>query len=235
MAETYNIYCDESCHLEHDSSKVMALGAVWCRAAESARLTKAVSDLAAQHNAKGELKWNKVSPSRHQFYMELVDLFFAAPGMNFRCLVVDDKTRLAHEQFNRGSHDAFYYKMYYYLLRNIASRDNTYYVFLDVKDTRGREEVATLRKMLCRNLHDFEYRVIADIKQVRSHDLRLLQLADFLAGAIACHNRGIQVNDTKQAVIERIRETTGSNLLRSTVPWAEKFNLFIFSPSEVRS
>ena len=28
---TYNIYCDESCHLEHDSQPIMAQGAVWCR------------------------------------------------------------------------------------------------------------------------------------------------------------------------------------------------------------
>ena len=26
-----NIYCDESGHLEHDETKVMVLGAVWCR------------------------------------------------------------------------------------------------------------------------------------------------------------------------------------------------------------
>ena len=26
----YNFYCDESCHLEHDNSNVMVLGAVWC-------------------------------------------------------------------------------------------------------------------------------------------------------------------------------------------------------------
>lgn len=26
MSETFNIYCDESCHLEHDQQKVMVLG-----------------------------------------------------------------------------------------------------------------------------------------------------------------------------------------------------------------
>ena len=26
----YNVYCDETCHLEHDNSNVMVLGAVWC-------------------------------------------------------------------------------------------------------------------------------------------------------------------------------------------------------------
>ena len=234
MPETYNIYCDESCHLEHDKSKVMALGATWCRSIEGRDLARAVSELAAKHNAKGELKWSKVSRSRHQYYMELVDLFFATPRLNFRCLVVDDKSRLAHEQFNRGSHDAFYYKMYFYLLRNITARDNTYHVFLDVKDTRGRDEVATLREVLCRSLLDFEYKVIAEIRQVRSHDLRLLQLADFLTGAVAAHSRRVDVNPTKRAVIDRILAHVGSDLRRSTLPWAEKFNLFIFTPTEVK-
>ena len=26
----FNVYCDESCHLEHSSSNAMALGAIWC-------------------------------------------------------------------------------------------------------------------------------------------------------------------------------------------------------------
>ena len=25
-----NVYCDETCHLEHDGHKAMALGAIWC-------------------------------------------------------------------------------------------------------------------------------------------------------------------------------------------------------------
>ena len=30
MTMTYNVYCDESCHLEHDCQPVMALGVIWC-------------------------------------------------------------------------------------------------------------------------------------------------------------------------------------------------------------
>jgi len=30
MSEIYNIYCDESCHLENDRQKAMVLGSVWC-------------------------------------------------------------------------------------------------------------------------------------------------------------------------------------------------------------
>lgn len=29
MNEFYNIYCDESCHLENDREPVMLVGAVW--------------------------------------------------------------------------------------------------------------------------------------------------------------------------------------------------------------
>lgn len=26
----YNVYCDESCHLEHDDSNAMTIGSIWC-------------------------------------------------------------------------------------------------------------------------------------------------------------------------------------------------------------
>jgi len=29
MSQVFNVYCDESCHLENDKQKVMVLGAVW--------------------------------------------------------------------------------------------------------------------------------------------------------------------------------------------------------------
>ena len=235
MPEKFNIYCDESCHLEHDGCEVMGLGAAWCRSADARELARLVSELAAKHNAKGELKWSKVSKSRHAYYTELVDLFFGTPGFHFRCLIVENKSRLNHEQFNRGSHDAFYYKMYYYLLRNVVSRDNEYRVFLDMKDTRGLEKVRMLREVLCRGMLDFEYKTITDIQLVRSHDLRLLQLADFLTGAMTCNHRGDKVTEAKQGVIERILSHVNTDLRRSTPPWEEKFNLFVFTPTEVKT
>ncbi|PKN75613.1 MAG: hypothetical protein CVU49_02645 [Candidatus Cloacimonetes bacterium HGW-Cloacimonetes-2] len=29
MCKVYNVYCDESCHLENDGQKSMVIGAVW--------------------------------------------------------------------------------------------------------------------------------------------------------------------------------------------------------------
>ncbi len=31
MSDIFNVYCDESCHLENDQQNVMVLGAVWCQ------------------------------------------------------------------------------------------------------------------------------------------------------------------------------------------------------------
>ncbi len=30
MIQVLNVYCDETCRLEHDQQKVMILGAIWC-------------------------------------------------------------------------------------------------------------------------------------------------------------------------------------------------------------
>ncbi len=111
MSETYNVYCDESCHLENDQQPVMLLGAAWCPREEVARLSREVQDMKARHRAAGELKWSKVSMARLDFYLELVDWFLAEAPLHFRGLVVLHKDRLNHSVFNEGSHDDFYYKI----------------------------------------------------------------------------------------------------------------------------
>ncbi len=40
MREEFNIYCDESCHLENDLQKAMVLGAVWCSKDKSYEINK---------------------------------------------------------------------------------------------------------------------------------------------------------------------------------------------------
>jgi hypothetical protein len=234
MAVTYNIYCDESCHLEHDQQPIMLLGAVWCPTSEVRGHNISIREIKAKHGAKGELKWIKVSNSKQRFYVELVDYFFLNPNLNFRCLVVDDKSKLNHSYFNQGSHDSFYYKMYFYLLRNILSNENQYYIYLDMKDTRSQRKIDTLRDVLCNNVYDFEQNMVRRIQHIRSYETELLQLADFLLGAISYRCRQLMANKAKLAVIERICERGGLNLLKTTPPWEEKFNLFFFSPTEVQ-
>lgn len=66
----YNVYCDESCHLEHDNQPIMAFGATWCLQDQARRLGAELRDIKTRHRARGELKWAKVSDSRVSFYLE---------------------------------------------------------------------------------------------------------------------------------------------------------------------
>ncbi|MDD4873983.1 MAG: hypothetical protein PHE15_03290, partial [Dehalococcoidales bacterium] len=66
---TYNVYCDESCHIEHDHQSVMVLGAVWCPADKSREIAVAIRNIKKKHNLSStfEIKWTKVSPAKVGF------------------------------------------------------------------------------------------------------------------------------------------------------------------------
>lgn len=233
MSTTYNIYCDESCHLEHDHIPIMLLGALWCPLDTAKSISKEIKKIKTKHNAKSELKWTKVSNCKIKFYEHLLDYFFGKDELNFRCLVVEGKERLNHSYFNQGSHDSFYYKMYYQLLLNIVSKqESRFNVYLDIKDTRGSRKRGELRKILHIKLGDREQLTINQIQLVRSHESELIQLADFLIGAVAYSNRKDipKNNRAKINIIRKMKSYTGTDLTHTSPPWEEKFNLFIFQP-----
>lgn len=234
MAEIYNIYCDESCHLEHDKIPIMLLGAVWCPYEIRREISKELRQLKTKHNAKGELKWTKVSESRFPFYNELLDYFFLKDMLNFRCLLVSQKETLDHSYFNQGSHDSFYYKMYYQLLLNIVERraDSQFNIYLDIKDTRGSRRIRELRRILHAKLSDHKRSKIQQIQLVRSHESELIQLADFLIGAVAYCNRNDvpKKNIAKISIIKKVLESSGIDLVSTTPRREDKFNLFVFHP-----
>jgi hypothetical protein len=229
----YNVYCDESCHLEHDKQDVMLLGAVWCPTLKVKQLAKKIRELKAKFKARGELKWTKVSKSKQKFYINLVNYFLKEPDLHFRCLVIKDKKRLNHSFFNQGSHDTFYYKMYFSMLKAILSPQNLYNIYLDIKDTRSNHKVQELGKILCNNYYDFTRQMIAKIQHIRSDESELLQLADFFIGAVAYKNRNMEKNQAKVEVIRVLEQKLRWPLNRSTSLFNDKFNLFIFLPSEV--
>lgn len=231
MSQIFNIYCDESCHLENDHKPIMAFGALWCPQSEVQRISTMIRDIKSAYRATGELKWGKVSPSRIDFYLALVDYFFGEPGLNFRGLIVNNKQHLNHNYFNEGSHDSFYYKMYYQMLLPILRRPNKYNIYLDIKDTRSASKVRTLREVLCNTFYDFERTLIPIIQNVRSNQRNIMQLTDFFTGAIAYRNRpDVGRSNAKCRVIQAIENISGRDLVGCTPLWEEKFNLFSFTP-----
>lgn len=232
MSEIFNVYCDESCHLENDRQPVMLLGAIWCPQTEVVRLSREVQDMKTRHKAAGELKWTKVSNSRLGFYIELIDWFLAEAPLHFRGLVVLHKERLNHALFNQGSHDDFYYKMYFSLLSKILSPDERYNIYLDIKDTRSRLKLRKLREVLCNDRYDFTRQMVGHLQNIRSHEAHLLQVCDFLLGAVSYRHRGLAGNLAKVEVIRHLEERLERDLLHSTPLREEKFNLFLFTPQE---
>lgn len=236
MGQIFNVYCDESCHLENDRQQVMVLGAVWCPLEKVREISSRIQEITIRHglNPEFEIKWSKVSPAKKQFYMDLLDYFFDDDDLHFRALIAPDKSKLRHEFFNQ-SHDDWYFKMYFDMLKVILDPAARYRIYIDIKDTRSAEKISRLHDVLCNNLYDFSRKIIERVQTVRSYESKVLQLTDLLIGAISYVNRGLSTSDAKQSLAKRISERSKYDLMRTTLLRENKMNLFRWSAKEVAS
>lgn len=227
MSQIYNVYCDESCHLENDHQTVMVLGAIWCPAEKSREIALRIREIKEKNDLPNdfEVKWTKVSPSKLRFYLDLVDYFFDDDDLHFRALIVPDKSLLRHNEFNQN-HDNFYYKMYFDMLKIIFSPDASFRIYLDIKDTRSQEKIVKLHDVLCNNQYDFQREIIERIQSVRSEEVEQIQLADLFIGAISYANRNLMTSRAKIKLVNRIKYRSGYQLNRTTLLREQKFNLF---------
>jgi len=225
-----NIYCDESCHLPNDGMPIMVLGAVWCPKNKARDIAVNIREIKKKHNLPPffEVKWTKVSPGKVDFYLDLIDYFFAEDDLHFRGLIAE-KGQLRHEKYGQD-HNTWYYKMFYNLLKVIISPKDTYYIYLDIKDTRGRDKVKKLHDVICNSKYDFDRKIIKTIQHVRSHEVEQVQLADLIGGAIGYRNRDLSDSPAKIELINSIANLSGYNLRNSTLFREEKFNLFRWQP-----
>lgn len=231
-SQVFNVYCDESCHLENDHQPSMVLGGVWCPLEKTREIAIRLREIKARHALPPgfEVKWVKISPAKTQFYLDLVDYFFDDDDLHFRALVVPDKARLRHSAFSQ-SHDDWYYKMYFDMLKVILSPQARYRIYLDIKDTRSADKVVRLHDVLCNNMYDFHREIIERIQTVRSHEMEQMGLSDLLIGAVSYANRGLTTSPAKQALVERMRSRSGYRLTQTTLLRENKVNLFCWHAS----
>ena len=234
MTETFNIYCDESCYLEHDGQRAMVLGAVWCALERTREIAFRIREIKIKHQLPPtfEVKWSKVSPAKLAFYMELLNYFFDDDDVHFRALIVPEKDKLRHESFPGQTHGDWYYKMYFDLLKVLLDPHAEYRIYLDIKDTRSAEKIRKLHDILCNNMYDFERRIITRVQTVRSHEVEQIQLADLLTGAVSYANRELATSAAKLALVERMRRRSGYSLRRTTLLREDKVNLFRWEAQE---
>lgn len=227
----FNIYCDESCHLENDGISPMILGAIWCPTNKSKEISKRIIEIKQKYGLKHlcELKWTKISSNHYQLYIDIIDYFFDDDDLHFRGLMIPDKKILEHEKFGQ-THDEWYYKMFFTLLNPLINPRKHYKISLDYKDTNGHKRINRLKDVLCNNYYDFNRSIINDIILVKSHHVEILQLTDIIIGALGYNLRNLSGNAGKLKIIHRIKERSGYKLTHSTLLREEKFNLLSWKP-----
>ena len=245
MKPTINIYCDESCHLQNDKEPVMVIGAVYCPIEKKEEIFERLYSFKVKHNLIPknkkndkdnrpyyELKWNKVSKSKIEYYKDVINYFFDDDDLQFRVLVVSNKTDIDYEKFNH-THDTFYYKMYFGMLKAILNPENSHHIYIDIKDTKSKEKVHKLEQVLRNDKYDYSKEIIKKVQQVRSHEVEILQLADLLVGATAYVNRGLANSKAKNELINLIKHRSKYSLTKSTLLKERKFNVFIWEPQKL--
>jgi hypothetical protein len=216
--KTFNIYCDESCHLENDHKSFMLLGSVSCAYPQVERHCKRINELKKEHNFYAEIKWSTVSRSKIRFYLDLVDYFFDT-DLKFRAIGID-KSKIRNDDFGK-TYDDFYYTMYYRLLYYNLNSLYNYNVYLDIKDTLSACKVRRLKEIL-----NTKIGVFRTVQNIRSHESLLVQLTDFLMGAISYNiNDTEHKNNAKVQIIEKIKKHAQIPDLVKT-NYNDKLNLF---------
>lgn len=225
MNKTFNIYCDESTHLIHDRHPYMLLGYVSIAYPQIRIAKEAIKNIKNKYNYKDEFKWTSVHQATYKVYAELVDWFFMN-DLDFRAVVVD-KSQIDESRPDYTFND-FYYKMYFQLLHTKVDFQNTYNVYMDIKDTCSSEKLSTLKRIMGYNSS------IGNLQFIRSHESVFIQLADVLMGAINYNLRKKKGDvkgrvDAKLKLIEKIQKHSNISLNCSTPLYRKKFNLFFIS------
>jgi hypothetical protein len=217
MKKTFNFYCDESTHLENDGMPFMLIGYIGSPYNQYRHHKEAIRRLKKEYNFKGEIKWSNVSNAQYPFYNNLVEYFFET-DLFFRVIVVD-KSKINNDTPGM-SYDDFYFKMYYQLLHHKLSMEDTYNIYIDMKDNRSHSKIEKLKKILAHNSS------IRTLQAMHSFESNLMQLADLLLGAVNYKLRGMNQVIAKNNLIKKIEQNCVGSLDNRTPIGENKFNRF---------
>lgn len=229
----YNVYCDETCHLEHDSINDMVIGAVWCPQDKLREINQRIQKIKIKNgiSPSAEMKWTKISPAKVQAYKDIIDYFFDDDALHFRAIIIPEKSKLNHAAFHQ-THDEWYYKMYFDMLKVILSPADRYEIYIDIKDTHSYQKAQKLKEVCSNSMYDFSQSIIRRLQPVRSEEIQIMQLVDILIGAIGYENRkfpeGFVKSQAKMDVIDLIKKRSNYSLSRTTLLREEKCNLFVW-------
>ena len=223
----FEVYCDESrpdlLGSSNPQARFMVIGSLWLKAEDRETFKHELHDLRDKHKIGGEFKWQRVSPSRVEFYKELVAWFNnLGDRLRFRCIAVDQQ-QINLKLFHEDDQELGFYKFYYQLLHHWVLDCNEYDFFVDFKSNRRRDRLEVLRR--CLDYSNLSSKV-CKVQAVRSEESVLIQLVDVLTGMAAYRlNEKTKETSAKFSVLdhfEKLRESSVSPTYKSE----QKFNVF---------
>lgn len=226
------VYCDESYPDLFSSAsprvRFLVIGSLWLAQEERVRFKREIHTLRNRYKIGGEFKWTKISPSKIEFYKELLAWFYSRGDLlRFRCIAIDcEKIDLFH--FHQNDQELGFYKFYYQMLHHWIHSFNSYSIYCDYKRNRLASRMATLKKCLEKaNLSAF----VENVQFVRSEESVLIQMSDVLTGMAASRlnkrfteNSVGAVNSKEEAT--RFLEGLLGREIAPTSLHEKKFNVF---------
>jgi len=229
----FNLYCDESCHLQNDGNDIMVIGGIWIPKAKRRELCEDIRHIKIQNRipVDYELKWSKVSSAKRGAYIDLLNKFFDNPAFHFRGVIVRGKSRLDFTRYS-GDYDDWYYKIYYLMIYQILGSDQIMNVYMDIKDTHSCEKISTLKKYISRKSGTLRNNAIGNFQAIRSEEVEIMQITDIIIGALSYYHRGLYGygSSTKKELIDIIIRNSKSDLMHNSLLRDDKFNILLWSP-----
>lgn len=189
----FHIYCDESSHVGKPTN--VLIGGVMVERSLLETIDGELLDLFSYWNTYGEMKWGKVSRAKANVYKGFLDYFIQHTDVIRSCTIVASRATL-YEQMDRGTSIAQAMdELLLYLVTSVFGKSmvpgDLAEVFVDERQTQPALANLMLRcnAVLCDQMgHKSD--PIRAIRSIRSHDARMIQLADVLMGAIAFEVNG---------------------------------------------
>lgn len=223
----FEVYCDESGQelfgTRPTGEHYVLIGGLWIRTENRKAYKDHIKQLRHKYKVGGEFKWKRVSPSRLNFFLELVRFFFdQRDEMRFRVIVLR-ADEMDAVRFHESGNELMFYKFYYQALHHWILDFNRYRVFVDTKTNRVHNRIQILEKCL----RSANISSLVDVQALPSHEVDLLQLVDVLMGAVSYKFHRRDTSAAKIGVLAEIERCLGKEIV-PTWRSENKFNVFLF-------
>lgn len=222
----FDVYCDESYPDLFSTNKsnrnYIVIGSLWLQCENRKQFKEQIHELRDKHHIGGEFKWKKISPSKFDFYKDLIAWFFhKGDNLRFRCIVIN-KNEVNLEIFHRNDAELGFYKFYYQVLNHWILDNNNYNIFCDYKKNRRNDRWEILKECL-KNSNISS--LINNVQAINSQDSVLIQLVDVLTGVVS-RKFNYNINGSIKDQLISYTEDFITKPINATSISEKKFNIF---------